>query len=59
MTNAKGERMTRIVVIAVLKRMAAHATNIGEWAICSTTGELGRLKSYHPASFPAALLSLG
>jgi len=51
--------MTRIVVIAVLKRMAAHATNIGEWAICSTTGELGRLKSYHPASFPAALLSLG
>ncbi len=42
-----------------LKRVAAHATNIGEWAIYSTIGELGRLKSYHPASFPAALLSLG
>jgi phosphate transport system protein len=42
-----------------LKRMAAHATNIGEWAIFSVTSELGRLKSYHPTPFPATLLSLG
>lgn len=42
-----------------LKRVAAHATNIGEWAIHSVTSELGRLKSYHPTPFPAALLPLG
>ncbi|MGD0112134.1 MAG: phosphate uptake regulator PhoU [Armatimonadota bacterium] len=41
-----------------LGRIACHAANIGEWAIYSATGNLGRLKSYHPSGFPASLLPL-
>jgi phosphate transport system protein len=41
-----------------LGRMADHATNIGEWAIYSATGELGRLRSYRPSEFPASFLPL-
>jgi len=41
-----------------LGRMADHATNIGEWAIYSATGGIGRLKSYRPSDFFASLLPL-
>ena len=41
-----------------LGRMADHATNIGEWAIYSATGGIGRLKSYRPSDFSASLLPL-
>jgi phosphate transport system protein len=41
-----------------LGRMADHATNIGEWAIYSATGGLGRLKSYRPSDYSASLLPL-
>ena len=39
-----------------LGRMADHATNTGEWAIYSATGDIGRLKSYRPSDFSPALL---
>ncbi len=41
-----------------LGRMADHSTNIGEWAIYSATGGIGRLKSYRPSDFSASLLPL-
>lgn len=41
-----------------LGRMADHATNIGEWALYSTTGDIGRLKSYRPSDFCPSLLPL-
>lgn len=41
-----------------LKRIAAHATDIGEWAIYAKTGELGKLKGYSPTAFPMSLLPL-
>jgi phosphate transport system protein len=41
-----------------LRRMADHATNIGEWAIYSATGDIGRLKSYRPSDFCPSLLPL-
>jgi len=41
-----------------LGRMADHATNIGEWAIYSATGDIGRLKSYRPSDFSPSLLPL-
>jgi phosphate transport system protein len=39
-------------------RMAAHATNLGEWAVYAATGGLGRLRSYRTSEFPAALIPL-
>lgn len=41
-----------------LGRMADHATNIGEWAIYSATGDIGRLRSYRPSDFSPSLLPL-
>jgi len=41
-----------------LGRMVGHATNIGEWAIYSATGGIGRLRSYRPSDFSPSLLPL-
>ena len=47
-----------LFVSHVLGRMADHATNIGEWAVYSATGDIGRLKSYRPTDFSPSRLPL-